>query len=64
MIGGIPEVPVPFGSSLARFWRQERLLRRIEIMRAEFGKNLAGSKNMAPHGGDHRSAFCLGRVEI
>jgi hypothetical protein len=42
----------------------ERLLRRIEITRAESRKNLAGSKNMALHCGDHRRAFCLGRIEV
>jgi len=34
------------------------------ITQAELVKNLAGSKNMATHGGDHRPAFCLGRVEV
>src|SRR5260370_5785459 len=37
--------------------------RRLEIFRAEFDHELAGSENVSLHGVDHRLAFCLGGVE-
>ena len=38
-------------------------MRRLEIVGAEFGHELAGSEHMSPHGVDQRLAFCLGGVE-
>ena len=40
-----------------------RLLRRLEIVGAEFCHKLAGCEHMSPHGFDHRFALGLGRVK-